>query len=98
MTTRSPLTRPRAFIALASRQVRSSSSEYVTRVTPSSAQKRLAVLSPRPCSTLRSRQLYDALSVPSSNHLKNGGVSALRTRRNGVRHEINTVLQRGRVP
>jgi hypothetical protein len=88
MTTRSPLTTPRAFSALASLQVRSRSSRYVTAVTvPSSASKKIAVLSPRPCSTLRSRQLYDAFSVPSSNHLKNGALSSLRTRLNGVRHE-----------
>ena len=61
---------------------------------PSSASKMIAVFAPSPASTLRSRQLYDALSVPSSNHLKKGGVSSLRTRRNGVRHEISSRARR----
>jgi hypothetical protein len=34
----------------------------------------IAVLLPSPASTLRSRQLYETFSVPSSNHLKNGAL------------------------
>jgi len=42
----------------------------VTRVTaPSSASKMIAILSALPFSRLRSRQLYETLSSPSSNHL-----------------------------
>ena len=56
----------------------------MTRVTlPSSASKMIAVFVPRPRSTCTSRQLCDALSVPSSNHLKNGALlssSVLRER------------------
>jgi hypothetical protein len=40
----------------------------------SSASKMIATLSPRPASTWRSRQLYEAFSVPSSNHLKYGAL------------------------
>jgi hypothetical protein len=48
------------------------------RVSSSPSQKN-ATLSPLPASTCRSRQLAEALSVPPSNHLANGGSDQSRT-------------------
>ena len=42
------------------------------RVSPGSPSQWKATLSPRPASTWRSRQLYETLSVPPTNHLAKG--------------------------
>src|SRR5690242_7231572 len=45
----------------------------MARLSPGSPSKWMATRSPRPASTCRSTQLYATLSVPSLNHLANGG-------------------------
>src|SRR5512138_2609039 len=74
MLTRSPFSTPSPFSTLAKRWTESSISAYViVRVSPGSPSQCSATRSPRPASTWRSRQLYDTLSVPPTNHLANGG-------------------------
>ena len=46
----------------------------IVRVSPGSPSQWKATLSPPPASTCRSRQLYEALSVPPANHVTHGGV------------------------
>ena len=61
---------PRSFRALASLWTSRWRPAYViSRSSPSSPRQWMATLSPRPASTCRSRQLYDAFSFPSANHL-----------------------------
>src|SRR3954454_6940144 len=48
----------------------------MSRVSPSSPRQWNATRSPLPASTWRSRQLWETLSLPSENHLKNGGFEA----------------------
>ena len=45
----------------------------IARSSPGSPSQKYATLSPPPASTCRSRQLYDALSCPPSNHFTQGG-------------------------
>src|SRR5665647_1252997 len=44
----------------------------MSRVSPGSPTKWIATLSPRPASTWRSTQLYEAFSSPPTNHLASG--------------------------
>ena len=44
----------------------------MVRVSPGSPSQWKATLSPRPAATWRSRQLYDTLSWPPTNHLAKG--------------------------
>src|SRR5680860_579543 len=44
----------------------------MSRESPGSPTQWIATLSPRPASTCRSTQLYDAFSSPPTNHLANG--------------------------
>src|SRR3954468_4698596 len=46
----------------------------MARLSPGSPSKWIATRSPSPASTWRSTQLYATLSVPSLNHLANGGL------------------------
>jgi hypothetical protein len=65
---------------------------------PSSASKMMAVLPPRPRSTWRSRQLYETLRVPSSNHLKNGASLSSSTFENGVFQVTTSRARRAQKP
>ena len=46
----------------------------IVRVSPGSPSQWKATLSPPPASTWRSRQLYEAFSVPPANQVTHGGV------------------------
>ena len=85
MTTRSPFLTPRDLSALASRQVR------FEQLAVGDARDRAVVgleddrhLVAQAALDLRSRQLYETFSVPSSNHLKNGALLSSSTLVNGV--------------
>src|SRR3954462_13593701 len=79
MPTTSPASTPPDFRTLANRWTSAWSSAYVTsRSSPSSPRQWNATRSPLPASTWRSRQLYETLSLPSLNHLKNGGLESSR--------------------
>src|SRR5215218_8253680 len=72
--TTSPARMPRSFSAFAKRCTSAWSDAYVmSRSSPSSPRQWKATRSPRPASTWRSRQLYETLSRPPTNHLANGG-------------------------
>ena len=49
----------------------------IVRVSPGSPSQWNATLSPPPASTWRSRQLYEALSMPPSNHVTHGGFQSI---------------------
>lgn len=74
MATRSPFPTPSSVRAFAARETSSFNSAYVmARPSPGSPSKWMATRSPFPASTWRSTQLYATLSLPSLNHLANGG-------------------------
>src|SRR3954447_12635221 len=72
--TTSPFSIPLSFSAVANFLTSRRRSAYVTSSSsPSSPRQWNATRSPLPASTWRSRQLWETLSLPSENHLKNGG-------------------------
>ena len=63
----------------------------MSRVCPSGSPTQWkATLSPLPASTCRSTQLYDALSLPPTNHLAKGGLLQSRTSVNGSAQVIRS--------
>src|SRR3989339_1673940 len=74
MATRSPFLTPRPLSALANLLTSRYRSQYVrVLLSPGSPSHISAALFRRPFFTCRSRQLYEALILPPTNHLAKGG-------------------------